>query len=269
MRNDANDVALRALRNILDAAQSSDVVVAGKEVSCSTARQAADPWPVDALKSDHLESELGLSGVNREHGEVIDDEQLGADVASQGPFESAVQLGAVQVVDHAGSGHDDDAPSRLASLVGDRASEEGLAGAWGADEEGVDPLFEEGQIVEAEMASAHLLALGGEVEVEGVDGVDLGETSISQAPFDGALHAALLLLVAETMDDVERGEGVVRGAIEERGDELGHTGQSQPPHLLHEQVDQVVVALLHDEDSPSSAAGEPGSRVILAGRSWS
>jgi len=122
--------------------------------------------------------------------------------------------------------------------------------------------------MKAQVSSAHLLSLGREVEVEGVDGVNLGEASVSQASFDGALHAALLFLIAETMDDVERGEVVLRGAIEQRGDELGHAGQSQPAHLLDEQVEQVV-AFFHEEESPSSDGDNPGSRVILAGRSWS
>ena len=37
------------------------------------------------------------------------------------------------------------------------------------------PLLEEGEVVKREVARAHLLAAGIEVEVEAIDGVDLGE----------------------------------------------------------------------------------------------
>jgi hypothetical protein len=52
---------------------------------------------------DDLEGELGLCGVHGEHGEVVNDEQLGAHVASEGAFEGAVDLGAVQVIEHPGA----------------------------------------------------------------------------------------------------------------------------------------------------------------------
>ena len=47
--------------------------------------------------------------------------------------------------------------------------------SWDADEERVDALVEEGEVVEREVAGAQLLADGIEVEVEAVDGVELGE----------------------------------------------------------------------------------------------
>ena len=47
----------------------------------------------------------------------------------------------------------------------------------------------------------------------------------------GRTSAALLFFIAETMDDIEGGEVVFGGALEQRGDELGHTGQSQPSHF--------------------------------------
>ncbi len=60
--------------------------------------------------------------------------------------------------------------------------------SWDADEERVDALVEEGEVVEREVASAKLLADGIEVEVEGVDGVDLGERGVLDAAVDGALR---------------------------------------------------------------------------------
>ena len=39
--------------------------------------------------ADDLKGELGLGGVHGEDGEVVDDEQLGADVAAQGVLEGS------------------------------------------------------------------------------------------------------------------------------------------------------------------------------------
>ena len=110
---------------------------------------------------DDLEGELGLGGVHGEDGEVVDDEELGSDVAAEGAFEGAVKLGAGELVEHLRGADEDDAPAgRLAGLVGERAGEEGLAGAGGADEERVDSRLEEAEVVESEVASAELLAAG-------------------------------------------------------------------------------------------------------------
>ncbi|HZU82384.1 MAG TPA: hypothetical protein VE987_05690, partial [Polyangiaceae bacterium] len=40
MRNDANDIALRAVKNMLDAARPFNVVIDGKEVVCTTKRHS-------------------------------------------------------------------------------------------------------------------------------------------------------------------------------------------------------------------------------------
>jgi hypothetical protein len=70
--------------------------------------------------------------------------------------------------------------------------------------------------VEREIARAKLLADGVEVEVEAVDGVEFGELCILDAAVDGALHATGALLIAESVDDLEVGQVVVLGLLEER-----------------------------------------------------
>jgi hypothetical protein len=127
--------------------------------------------------ADDLKGELGLSGVHGEDGEVVDGEQLGADVATEGFLERAVKLGGVELVEHLGGGDEHDTAGHLAGFVGQGARKEGLAGTRRADEERVDALLEEGQIVKPEVARAHLLAAGGEIEVEAVNGVDLRRTA--------------------------------------------------------------------------------------------
>ena len=114
-----------------------------------------------------------------------------------------MDLGAVQFVEHARGGDEDDALGGQTGLVGEGTSEECLAGSGRADEERVDPLVEEVEVVETEVSSAELLSRGIEVEVEGVDGVDLREARVAEAAVDGALDAALLLLVAKAMENVE------------------------------------------------------------------
>jgi hypothetical protein len=123
--------------------------------------------------------------------------------------------------------------------------------------------------MKGEVPCADLLAAGVEVEVEAVDGVDLREAGLAEAAVDGAAEAALLLLVAEAVDDVEGGEVVLGGEVEQRRDLLGHSGQLEPAQLLNEQVAEVAF-VLHVEDSPEgSSCGEPGSRVMASGGSWS
>jgi hypothetical protein len=61
-----------------------------------------------------------------------------------------VELCAVEVVEHPGCRDEDDAARSLAGLVGEGASEEGLAGATHADEERVDALGEKGEVVQRE-----------------------------------------------------------------------------------------------------------------------
>ena len=140
---------------------------------------------------------------------------------------------------------------------------------------GLIALVEEVEVVEGEVARAELLARGIEVEVEGVDGVDLGEARVAESALDGALDAALLLLVAESVNDVGRREVLLGGTIENRGDVLRHAGKLEPAQLLHEQVELVVrgiavVALLfHDDSSVGVGGGSPGSRVIVGAKSWS
>ena len=99
---------------------------------------------------DDLEGELGLGGVHGEDSEVVDDEQFGADVATQGAVEGAVDVRAMQFAEHALGGDDDDAPGGLARLVRDGAGEEGFAGARHADEERIDAGVEEREVVQGE-----------------------------------------------------------------------------------------------------------------------
>jgi len=87
--------------------------------------------------------------------------------------------------------------------VSERAGEERLAGARVADEQRVDTLVDEAQVEQAEVAGLELLPEGVEVEVEAVDGIDLGEASISHAAVDGALEATCFFFISEAAGDLE------------------------------------------------------------------
>ena len=87
----------------------------------------------------------------------------------------------MEIVEHAGSADEDDPAGRLASLVSERSGEEGLAGAWHADEERVDALGEEGEVVQGEVASADLLAPWIEVEVEAEAAQDLPTADLGRS----------------------------------------------------------------------------------------
>ena len=65
-----------------------------------------------------------------EDGEVVDDQELGSDVAAQGALEDAVQLGAVQLVSMRGADRpSNDAPGIEAGLVGEGTGKTFLARA--------------------------------------------------------------------------------------------------------------------------------------------
>src|SRR5678816_2791815 len=113
---------------------------------------------------DDLEGKVGLRRVHGEDSEVVDDEEVGATVATEGSLELAVDLCAGEVIDHARGGGEDDAACGLAGPIGKRAGQEGLAGAGNADEEGVDAFGEEREIVKRQVASTEFLADGIEVE---------------------------------------------------------------------------------------------------------
>ena len=52
MRADTNKIAVRAIRNILDAANSFDVDVGTKKVSCDVSRGTSVAWPDDVVRPD-------------------------------------------------------------------------------------------------------------------------------------------------------------------------------------------------------------------------
>ena len=55
MRADANKIAFRAIRNILDGAKPFEVEIAGTRVTCAVSRASAPPWP-----------ERGVQGLEKE-----------------------------------------------------------------------------------------------------------------------------------------------------------------------------------------------------------
>jgi hypothetical protein len=126
-----------------------------------------------------------LCGIHGEHSEVLDGEEIGADVAVQGFFERTVQLCGMQLVEHLGGRDKHNPLGGVAGLEGQGTSEESLSCAGNADEERIDAFLEKREIVEAEIASTHFLAAGREVEVERIDGVDLGELGIGDATLNG------------------------------------------------------------------------------------
>ena len=153
-------------------------------------------------------------------------------VATEDALDAAVDLGAVKLVEHLGSGDEDDAFGLDAGLVREGTSQEGLAGARGADEDRIHSALEEGEVEEREVATAELAAHRIEVEVEAVDGVDLGEPRVPDASGDGALDSARLLGVGEGADDSENGEVFAAGALEDLGQVLRHPGEAQPAELV-------------------------------------
>ena len=91
-----------------------------------------------------------------------------------------------------------------------------------ADEEWIDAPAQEGEVMEGQVAGLELLAAGVEFEVESIDGVHFGEMGVEDAPLDGAVHAALLLLVGEPLDHVEVGQVLLGRLGEQVADGAGH-----------------------------------------------
>src|SRR5512146_1500436 len=84
----------------------------GPVLEQSIGRDAGGPTVVVAV-GDDLKCEFGLCGVHREDGEVVDNQEVGATVATQRALELTVQLCASQLVEHAGGAGDDDAACGL------------------------------------------------------------------------------------------------------------------------------------------------------------
>src|SRR6476646_7692566 len=103
---------------------------------------------------DDLKGEVGLRGVHRQHREIVDDQEVGTAVATECALELTVDLGTGEIVEHAGRGGEDAAPRGLAGTIREGSSEEGLAGAGGADEQRVDAFVEESEVVERKVAGA-------------------------------------------------------------------------------------------------------------------
>jgi hypothetical protein len=190
---------------------------------------------------DDLEGELGLRRVHGEDGEVVDGEQLGGEVATEDAVEAAMELGAVEIVEQARSGEEEDPAVSLAGAVGEGAGEEGLAGAGGTDEERIDPLIDKGEVVKGEITVADLFASGIEIEIESVDGVDLGEASDLDAALDGVAQPARPLLVEETVDHLGGGEILLGGEGKDPGQALDHAGEAEPAQLFAELLDEVLL----------------------------
>ncbi len=51
MRNDGNEIALRVIGSILDAARPFSISIEGKNVACTVGRAAAGPWPEKGVKN--------------------------------------------------------------------------------------------------------------------------------------------------------------------------------------------------------------------------
>lgn len=98
--------------------------------------------------------------------------------------------------------------------------------------------------MQREVASAELAARRVEVEVETIDGIDLGEPGVPNAAIDGALDTARFLRVGKGTNDGERGQGLSLGMVENRGELQRHTRQAEPPKLVGGELEQVVI--LHD-----------------------
>jgi hypothetical protein len=156
-----------------------------------------------------------------------------------------VQLGGAEFVQHARGRHDEDALGRLAGGVRERPCQEGFARARDAEKERVDTFLDEGEIHEREIRSFDLLATRIEVEVEGVDRVDLWKASVTHSPVDRAPNARSLLFVGESVRDIDRGEILLGGELEDLADARRHTWQAQPTEFLNEYVDLIVIVLLH------------------------
>jgi hypothetical protein len=92
------------------------------------------------------------------------------------------------------------------------------------DEERVDALAQESEVVQRQVPSLELLAARVEVEIETIDSVDLGEAGLRDASLDGAVEAALLLLVAEAVEDLEDGQVFLGRLGEDLADEADHAG---------------------------------------------
>ena len=101
-----------------------------------------------------------------------------------------------------------------------------------------------------------------EAEVEGIDSVDLGKAGALDAPLDRALDAAVLLGVAERVDDLERREVLLGGALDQLLEAARHARQSEPAELVEDGPE--IDLFFRCAHTSTSVGASPGSRVGCA-----
>jgi hypothetical protein len=117
---------------------------------------------------DDLEGEPRLRRIHGEDGEVVDGQEVGADVAAKGAVERAVDLCPVKIGSMRGG---EMKTTRLcawqARTVCEGARQKSLSSAGDADEKGIGSVGEATEVVKRQVSGAQLLARRIEVEVEG------------------------------------------------------------------------------------------------------
>ena len=216
---------------------------------------------------DDLECQFGLRRVHSEDREIVDDEQVGADVRTQSPVESAVEFSAVEIVQHADGADEGNTLGRLASAEGQSPSQKGLARTGDPDEERIYATLQKGQVVEREIALTQLLADWIEVEVKAIDSADLRKTGITDSARNRAARTTQALLVSEEVEDLECRQvltgGAVQDGFQDRGDLPGR--RSQRSFSIRRSSSGVWVI-----GSPLvEVGGSPGSMVRREATSWS
>ena len=143
-------------------------------------------------------------GSRGEVADLIDDETGGPGEVAQSGVEVAVVLGLEQGGDDFGQGGEEDAFSGLDGLEAQRGGEMGFSGAGGSEEMDHFGALDEAQLRQGEDAT--FVQRGLEGEVEGLQGLGLGEARGQGGGAQSAGLASGLFFTEQTGEEFQRGE---------------------------------------------------------------
>ena len=160
------------------------------------------------------------------HPKVIDDEERNGGQLGEVGLAGLGECGLGQFFKQRVGLAIEDAVALLDGGVADRLREVALAGAGGAEEEGILPLRDETcgrQLVDER--SIHLLVEG---EVEAIQcPVRIAEARLLVAAREQAVLATLELVGDERRDEVDRSHLLGLGLVEPEFEDIGHAGQPE------------------------------------------
>jgi hypothetical protein len=215
----------RALSAAITVAFHDDLVgVVGEAVECALGEDGIiEEWdplvdgPVGgddgggaavALDDDLVEV-AGLLGVESPKTEVVDNEEIRSEEATDNALGGVIGPGLVDELEERVAAKEEDAAAGATGAMAESAGEEGLAHADGPEEKDVLVTFEESEA--EEISDAVAVEGDGSVPVKVLEGMGLLEAGAVEAGGEVLVFPAIDLVLKGELEEVEGGEGGLLG----------------------------------------------------------